>query len=74
MLKNFLFDKNIFYFSARKGIKPVTKKIEAFQKIKPPRNKRDLRRFIGMINYYQDMYIRPISHTCTFSQINFKNS
>ena len=40
------------YWITRKGIKPVNAKIEAFQKIKPPRNKRDLRRFIGMINYY----------------------
>ena len=40
------------YWITRKGIKPVTKKIEAFQKIKPPRNKRDLRRFIEIINYY----------------------
>ena len=46
------------YWMTCKGIKPVTKKIEAFQEIKPPRNKRGLRRFISMINYYQDMYIR----------------
>ncbi|CAI5724992.1 unnamed protein product [Peronospora destructor] len=37
------------------GIKPQAKKIQAIQKIAIPRNKKELRRFLGMINYYRDM-------------------
>ena len=46
------------YWITREGIKPVTKKIEALMKIQTPRTKRELRRFIGMINFYRDMWIR----------------
>ena len=37
------------------GIKPQTKKVEAIQRILPPKNTRQLKRFLGMINYYRDM-------------------
>ncbi|OWZ04667.1 Pol Polyprotein [Phytophthora megakarya] len=38
------------------GKRPLQKKIEAISQIAKPRNIRDLRRFIGMINYYKDMW------------------
>ena len=44
------------YLITRKGIKPIAKKIEAMKRIKPPTNKKQLRSFIGMINYYRDMW------------------
>ena len=34
----------------------MTKKIEAIQKLKTPTCVRQLRRFIGMINYYRDIW------------------
>ena len=37
------------------GIKPQPKKIAKILAIKRPKNKRQLRRFVGMINYYKDM-------------------
>jgi hypothetical protein len=46
------------YWITRKGIQPVTKKIEAIQNIAPPQNRRKLRKFIGIVNYYRDMWIR----------------
>ena len=46
------------YWITREGIQPVTKKIDAISKIAPPENKRELRRFIGLVNYYRDMWIR----------------
>ena len=60
------------YWITCKGIKFVTKKIEAFQKIKPPRNKRDLRRFIRMINYYRDMYIRQSHILAPLARLTLK--
>ena len=44
------------YRITRTGIRPVTKKVEAIQKLKPPTKRKELRRFIGMINYYRDIW------------------
>jgi RNase H-like domain found in reverse transcriptase/Reverse transcriptase (RNA-dependent DNA polymerase)/Integrase zinc binding domain/Retroviral aspartyl protease len=46
------------YWITRQGIQPSQKKVEAIQAIQTPSNKRDLRRFIGMVNYYRDLWIR----------------
>ena len=46
------------YWISREGIQPLTAKVEAIQRIAPPKNKRELRRFIGLVNYYRDMWIR----------------
>ena len=46
------------YWITREGIKPMPKKIEAIQKIAPPKNVKELRSFIGIVNYYRDMWIR----------------
>ena len=34
------------------------KKVEAMHKIAEPKTRKELRRFIGMVNYYWDMWIR----------------
>ena len=49
------------YVISKKGIRPQTKKIQAILKIQPPTTQRQLRRFIGMINYYRDVW-RKRSH------------
>ena len=46
------------YWITREGIQPVTKKINAIKNIAPPENKKELRRFIGLVNYYRDMWVR----------------
>ncbi|MGA1256817.1 MAG: pol polyprotein, partial [Candidatus Nanopelagicaceae bacterium] len=46
------------YWITREGIKPVTSKVEAMLKIAEPKNRRELRSFIGVINYYRDMWLR----------------
>jgi hypothetical protein len=40
----------------QEGITPCQKKIEAILKIAVPRTVKQLGRFIGMVNYYHDMY------------------
>ena len=35
-----------------------TEKIEAIVFMAPPRNRKEFRRFIGMINYYGDIWAR----------------
>ena len=46
------------YWVTRDGVQPVPKKVEAIHNIAPPTNKKELRGFIGMVNYYRDMWIR----------------
>ena len=46
------------YWVTRDGIQPLAKKVDAIQAIAEPKNKRDLRKFIGLVNYYRDMWIR----------------
>ena len=42
----------------QEGITPCQKKIEAILKIEVPRTVNQLCRFIGMVSYYCDMYLR----------------
>jgi putative transposase len=46
------------YWITQEGIQPVTMKIEAIQNIAPPQNQRNLQKFIDIVNYYRDMWIR----------------
>ena len=43
------------YLLTPHGIKPLPKKVEAISRILPPKTRRQLRRFLGMLNYYRDM-------------------
>jgi len=40
------------------GIKPVHGKVKAIMKIAKPKNRKELRAFIGVVNCYRDMWIR----------------
>jgi hypothetical protein len=46
------------YWITHHGIQPQPKKVEAIMQLTPPTTKRQLRYFLGMINYYQDMWRR----------------
>jgi hypothetical protein len=46
------------YKITRDGIQPLSKKVQAMEAIAPPTNLKQLRRFLGLINYYRDMWIR----------------
>ena len=44
------------YWITLHGIQPQPKKVEVIMRLTPPTTKRQLRRFLGMINYYHDMW------------------
>ncbi len=58
------------YWITRNGIQPIPKKIEAIQKIAPPKTKKQVRSFIGMVNHYRDMWpkrsetLAPLTELC----------
>jgi hypothetical protein len=46
------------YWISRSGIQPIPKKVEAITTMISPTTHKELRRFIGMVNYYHDMWVR----------------
>lgn len=46
------------YWITRDGIQPTTAKVVAISNIATPKTRKELRRFIGMVNYYRDMWVR----------------
>jgi hypothetical protein len=46
------------YWITRKGIQPIRNKVEAILNIKAPKTTKQLRQFIGIVNYYRDMWFR----------------
>jgi hypothetical protein len=44
------------YLINRRGVRPTLKKVEAIMKIDAPKTRKQLRSFIGMVNYYRDMW------------------
>ena len=38
-----------------KGIKLQPKKVEAIHNMAPPKKRKDVRKFLGIVNYYRDM-------------------
>jgi len=46
------------HWIAGTGIKPVCNKVKAVLKIAEPKNQKELQSFIGMVNYYRDMWVR----------------
>ena len=65
------------YNISGKGIQPITKKVEAVLAIDRPKTKKQLRGFIGMVNFYRDMWpkrselLAPLS-SMTSSNVKFK--
>jgi len=62
------------YWVTREGIQPVAKKVEAIKAIAEPKNKKELRRFIGIVNYYRDMWIRRSEVLAPLSALTSKEA
>ena len=50
------------YWLTPKGIRPMAKKVEAIKNLQAPKTVKQVRSFLGMINYYKDI-CGNIAHT-----------
>ena len=57
----------------RKGIRPVPNKVEAIKAILPPTNRKQLRRFIGMINFQKEMWPGRSKMLAPLTRLTSKN-
>jgi hypothetical protein len=48
--------ENLGYILTRGGIKPQPKKVQAILVLNPPNNVKELQLFLGMVQYYRDMW------------------
>ncbi len=46
------------FILTREGIKPQPRKVQAILALNPPNNGKELRHFLGMVQYYWDMWAR----------------
>ncbi len=50
--------KYLGYMLSRGGVKPQQKMVQAIVALNPPNNVKDLRQFLGMVQYYCDMWAK----------------
>ena len=46
------------YLLTADGIKPQPKKVEAMERMQPPKNVKQVKQFLGMVNFYRDLWPR----------------
>ena len=46
----------IEFLMNQQGIKPQLEKIKGMRNIKPPKNKKYLKQFIGIVNYHKELF------------------
>jgi hypothetical protein len=57
------------YVLTQNGIKPVPEKISVILAIEAPRNVKELRRFLGMVQYYHDLWERRSEYLAPFTDL-----
>ena len=57
-----------------KGIQPQPKKVEAIDRLLPPKTKRQLRHFLGVIDFHCDMWKQRSHALAPLSALSGKNT
>ena len=57
------------YILTRDGIKPQPNKVQTMLALAPPRNVKELRRFLGMVQYYRDLWARRSNMLAPFTSL-----
>jgi hypothetical protein len=76
-LKSFWVVDEVDYLGFRltkQGILPQTKKVKAIMGMEHPKNKKQLRRFVGMVNYYRYMWTKRSHVLAPLATLAGKNS
>ena len=60
------------YWITRDGIRPLPDKVQAILRIAEPKNRKELRSFIGVVNYYRDMWLRRSHVLAPLAQLTSK--
>ena len=60
------------FWITRQGIMPLPKKVQAIKNLAVPKTKKQLRSFIGIINYYRDMWVRRSEYLAPLSSLTSK--
>ena len=61
------------YHVTRDGVMPIPKKVEAIQALAVPKTRKQLRQFIGMINFYRDMWQKRSDLLAPLTSLTSKN-
>ena len=61
------------YHVTREGVMPIPKKVEAIQSLAVPKTHKQLRQFIGMINFYRDMWQKRSEILAPLTALTSKN-
>ena len=59
--KSFFMQKGVEYLGyllTSEGIKPQPKKVEAMERMQPPKTVKQVKQFLGMVNFYRDLWSR----------------
>ena len=61
------------YFINREGVMPIPRKVEAMKHLAIPKTRKQLRSFLGMINYYRDMWKSRSEVIAPLTRLTSKN-
>ena len=61
------------YHITRDGVMPIPNKVEAIQALTVPKTRKQLRQFIGMINFYRDMWQKHSELLAPLTALTSKN-
>ena len=65
--------KYLGFWITHQGIQPIAKKVEAIQQLQPSKMHKQLCHFIGLINYYRDMWKHRLEALAPLSSLTSKN-